>query len=77
MKLDPTSSFLVASAPDRVLALTTTVQYDLWKNVMSRLEVRWDHSMSGAGVWGNTDAATGTGTLKNEVLVAANLIYTF
>jgi hypothetical protein len=77
VKLDPTSSFLVASAPDRVLALTTTVQYDLWKNVMSRLEVRWDHSMSGAGVWGNTDAATGTGTLKNEVLVAANLIYKF
>ncbi|MCX8091253.1 MAG: porin [Verrucomicrobiae bacterium] len=25
-------------------ALTATVQYDLWKNVISRLEFRWDHA---------------------------------
>jgi hypothetical protein len=31
------------SGPTAVLALTGTVQYDLWKNVISRLEVRWDH----------------------------------
>ena len=26
-----------------IFALTGTLQYDLWKNVISRLEVRWDH----------------------------------
>jgi hypothetical protein len=26
-----------------LFALTGTVQYDLWENVISRLEVRWDH----------------------------------
>jgi hypothetical protein len=64
---DPTAS----TAPDKVLAFTTTVQYDLWKNVLSRLELRWDHSLSGQGVWGDS------GNLKNEVMVAANLIYKF
>lgn len=71
--LDPT----VATNPDKVLALTTTLQYDLWKNVISRLEIRWDHSLSGQRTWGGTDAVTGGGTLKNEVMVAANLIYKF
>lgn len=26
-----------------VFALTGTLQYDLWRNVLSRIEVRWDH----------------------------------
>jgi len=30
-------------------ALTGTVQYDLWKNVISRLEIRWDHCGEGPG----------------------------
>jgi hypothetical protein len=33
----------VVAGPDKVFALTGTVQYDLWKNVLSRLELRWDH----------------------------------
>ena len=68
---DPTKS----TNPDRVLALTATAQYDLWKNVISRLEVRWDHSLSSSGVWGGSD--TTAGTRKNEVMVAANIIYKF
>src|SRR2546423_3802559 len=43
-----------ASNPDRAFALTGTVQYDLWKNVISRVEVRWDHSMTGQTPWGST-----------------------
>ena len=71
----------VPTAPDRVLELTGTVQYDLWKNVMTRLEVRWDHSLSGQGIWGGTtvnafDEAPG-GTQKNAVAVIANVIYKF
>jgi hypothetical protein len=74
---DPTSTIAIKTAPDKVLALTATAQYDLWKNVMSRLEIRWDHSLTGEGVWGAADATTGMGTLRNEVMVAANFIYKF
>jgi hypothetical protein len=55
----------------KVLALTGTVQYDLWQNVISRLEVRWDHQADGQGRnLGNNDR-------RNAYLVAANLIYQF
>jgi hypothetical protein len=74
---DDTATLQVSSAPDRVMELTATAQYDLWKNVLSRLEVRWDHSLSGEGVWGTTNPDTGTGSLRNEVVLAANLIYKF
>ena len=29
------------------MSYTATVQYDLWKNVLSRLEIRWDHDLTG------------------------------
>jgi hypothetical protein len=71
---------------DKVLALTGTLQYDLWANVISRLEIRWDHAANGADAFGGvgapgenseTGAATGVATKKNEVMVAANVIYKF
>lgn len=80
-----TTGALYPTAPDEVLTLTGTIQYDLWKNVLSRVEVRWDHGLSdhdlGApGTWGGTTVNNSTtffGTLKNEVLIAANVIYKF
>jgi hypothetical protein len=48
--------------------------------VISRVEVRWDHSNSGTGVWGGTvsnSSEGGNGTLKNQVMMAANIIYKF
>src|SRR4029077_14567419 len=42
---DTDGTVLFPTAPDRFMELTFTAQYDLWKNVMSRLEVRWDHSL--------------------------------
>jgi hypothetical protein len=62
--------------PDRAFALTATAQYDLWKNVISRLELRWDHSLSGQETWGGKDLDS-TPNLKNEVMIAANIIYKF
>ena len=59
------------------MEITATAQYDLWKNVVSRLELRWDHSLSGEGVWGSINSDTGTGSLKNQWLLAANIIYKF
>jgi len=66
----------------KVFALTGTVQYDLWKNVLSRLEVRWDHAADGSDPYGGSDPfdpdlGTGGGGKKNSFIVAANLIYKF
>jgi hypothetical protein len=60
----------------RILSLTATVQYDLWANVLSRLELRWDHDLTGTGIWGGTMPGS-TGTLQNEWLLAANVVYKF
>ena len=45
------------------------------KNVMTRLEARWDHSLSGTGVWGGD--ATNVSDQKNAVVLIAQAIYKF
>ena len=42
-----------APQEDKVIALTGTLQYDLWANVISRLEVRWDSSADGSPHFGD------------------------
>jgi hypothetical protein len=56
----------------KVLSFTTDVQYDLWKNVLSRVEFRWDHADSGKLFGGDV-----TPSKKNNVMIAANIIYKF
>jgi putative OmpL-like beta-barrel porin-2 len=58
-----------------IFALTGTLEYDLWRNVLSRLELRWDHGASGGDVFGG--ATAGSPSRRNEFLAAANLIYKF
>jgi len=72
-----------------IFALTGTIQYDLWKNVLSRLEIRWDHQagdddMIGYGGTPSPFGGGGTGgggpspeRKRNNVLIAANVIYEF
>jgi hypothetical protein len=58
---------------DEIGALTGTFQYDLWQNVLSRLEIRWDRKFNDGfiGRFGrNADD-------KNEVMVAGNVVYKF
>ncbi len=70
---------------NKVVALTSTLQYDLWNNVLSRLEIRWDHQAGDGDMvgWGNNTAGGGgsgtpaTYTKRNNVLIAANIIYKF
>jgi len=54
--------------------LTGTVEYDLWANVVSRVEVRWDHLAEGT-------SALGLGTDRNfnrsALGLYANVIYKF
>lgn len=65
---------LLTTVPDETMELTLTAQYDLWKNVISRVELRWDHALNDQGTWGGT---TSSGTMDNAVLLAANIIYKF
>jgi hypothetical protein len=60
----------------KILAATATLQYDMWDNVISRLEVRWDTSADGSPHFGASSAA-GNPTKNNELMVAANVIYKF
>jgi hypothetical protein len=68
------SGYQVADLPAQSLAITETVQYDLWKNVMARVEFRWDHALNGGDPWGGT---TFQPTLDNEYMLALNIIYKF
>jgi hypothetical protein len=81
---------VITGTPSQVFALTGTLQYDLWKNVISRLEVRWDHDAAAGKAYGGNlsqvggvnagvpDAANNSSNLKkNAFLIAANIIYKF
>jgi hypothetical protein len=57
-----------------MMALTGTIQYDLWNNVISRLEVRWDHTLDDFNAFGGTAGAPNRG---NWYTIAANVIYKF
>ena len=59
----------------KIIALTGTVQYDLWKNVISRVELRWDHCCNGQDMFGGSTA--GEPDRKNAYVLAANVIYKF
>jgi hypothetical protein len=54
------------------VAVTGTVDYALWANVLSRLELRWDHA-SGK----SADALQGTLAKTDSIGFYANLIYKF
>jgi hypothetical protein len=60
----------------RLLGVTGTADYSIWKNVLSRLEARWDHSLTGDRPYGGR-GATPVGNQKNTVTVVANIIYKF
>jgi hypothetical protein len=61
-----------APNPDERSEMTLTAQYDLWKNVISRLELRWDHSENPAFTVNG-----GPQQDKNTYLAALNVIYKF
>ncbi|HEX3720697.1 MAG TPA: outer membrane beta-barrel protein [Verrucomicrobiae bacterium] len=74
--------YMTAYTPDfnKVLELTGTLQYDLWANVISRLEIRWDHACDSTTPFGGVGAPGSAASLpnkKNDVMIAANVIYKF
>jgi hypothetical protein len=82
-----------AGGANKIFAVTETIEYDLWKNVMSRIELRWDHQAGdpeGGITAGNYNGAFGgyaqtaggpangvAGTKHNDYQVIANVIYKF
>jgi len=58
-----------------VIELTGTIEYDLWANVQSRLEARWDQNLSKDGATGRYDF--GGGAERASVGLYANIIYKF
>jgi hypothetical protein len=65
----------VGPPKSRVIETTFTTQYDLWKNVISRVEFRWDRSVNGQDMFQGTEA--GVPVRLNAFMVAANVIYKF
>ena len=61
------------SAPN-VEAVTATLQYALWANVLSRVEFRWDHAEHGTPFAYASNGEYGT---ANAFTLALNLIYQF
>jgi len=63
-----------AASDTEIVETTFTVQYDLWKNVLSRVEFRWDHSANGDLFGGEVP---GSPTRKNAFVLLANVVYRF
>ncbi|MBX3744992.1 MAG: outer membrane beta-barrel protein [Verrucomicrobiae bacterium] len=58
---------------ERFFGLTTTVDYSLWANVLTRLEFRWDNDLKGGSKnFGNT-----ADPKDSAFVVGANVIYAF
>ena len=78
------TSKISAGLPTKVFAATATLQYDLFKNVLSRLEFRWDHSADGRYAYGGAPIGNIGGASpiansdrRNAFLLAANIVYKF
>jgi Putative beta-barrel porin-2, OmpL-like. bbp2 len=57
--------------------VTVTLQYNLWANVITRGEVRWDHTDSDNFGASNGIATSGDPIRNNDVLLALNIVYQF
>ncbi len=80
LSLNGRAEYVSASLPATFLArkvfeVTGTLQYDLWKNVLTRLELRWDHAADGSTPYGGT--IVGAGTEHNSVILLADVAYKF
>ena len=54
---------------NELLALTGTLDYSLWANVISRAEIRWDNDMNNDGIFGSGK--------DDAITIAANIVYKF
>jgi hypothetical protein len=62
---------------DAMDEVTVTAQYKIWENVLSRVELRWDHVEHGTAFDNSAYDMSGTSIHDNAFMVALNLIYQF
>ena len=62
--------------PKQAIEGTMTVEYDLWKNVISRVEFRWDHNTGAVNSTDNVGFGS-NGKEKNAFALIGNVIYKF
>jgi hypothetical protein len=78
---DSTGTLTGAFPRAKIWSGTATAQYDLWKNVISRVEFRWDHGDNGKFFGANSNTSIGAGlggpSRRNAYLLAAQVIYKF
>ncbi|MBN8246968.1 MAG: outer membrane beta-barrel protein [Verrucomicrobia bacterium] len=74
----------IYTGPTELFAVTATLDYALWANVITRLEVVWDHDLNGSDIFSSQYAVDGESEdysvvngRNNSVLLAANIIYKF
>jgi hypothetical protein len=65
-----------SASENNAFALTGTIQYNLWANVLTRLEVRWDHASNDI-YGGNMSGPGSANTQDNAVMVALQAVYQF
>lgn len=71
-----TATYTFSPVSQQAEELTLTAQYQLWANVLSRVEFRWDHVEHGQAF--DTSKETGNYPVHgNAFLLAFNLIYQF
>ncbi len=68
----------IAATRAELFGLTVTADYALWANVVTRLEYRWDHDVSGGRHLPGNVASGAAGTPgNNHQLIALNVVYKF
>jgi hypothetical protein len=68
------SGSAVLFGAEEVTALTGTLQYDLWQNVLTRLEFRWDHAGGAYEPFGGVEYPGGK---EDSFILLANVVYKF
>jgi len=73
--LSTVAGFAGQASEQSAIAFTGTIQYDLWANVLTRLEFRWDHASSHI-YGGNLNGSSAPGD-ENAIMFALQAIYRF
>ena len=72
--LSTVAGFAGQASEQSAVAFTGTLQYDLWANVLTRLEFRWDHASH--DVYGGNLSGGGT-AVENAIMIALQAVYRF
>jgi len=76
--LSSVAGFSGLPSQQNAVAMTGTVQYDLWANVLTRLELRWDHASHDI-YGGNVDfgSVSEDKRVENAIMLALQAVYKF